>query len=152
VGAAIGEELVYELAPSDPHETRVCTSPLLASPSVEAARALADLVEISPQLEAAAVVDEDGQMIGSVGVREARAAVLARAVRELLAGAAEVHSDGGRVTQLHATAVDGDVFAVSGEDGRTIVAVASVRGAPGLVFYDLKQCLIRLRGEPNGAA
>ena len=109
---------------------------------MDPARALADLLEISPQLEAAAVVASDSELVGSVGVPEARATVLARAVRELLDGAA--FRAEGRVTQVHAELDEGDVFAVAGEDGRAIVAVASGRPAPGLVFYDLKGCLARL--------
>ncbi|HZT85804.1 MAG TPA: hypothetical protein VE984_10355 [Gaiellaceae bacterium] len=107
---------------------------------MEAARALADLVEISPQIEAAAVVDEDGETAGSVGVPEGRTGLLARAVRELLDGAAAFRSEG-RVTQLHASLAAGDVFAVTDADTRTIVAVTRGRTAPGLVFYDLKRCL-----------
>ena len=108
---------------------------------MEAARALADLVEISPQIEAAAVVTGDGELAGSVGVPEARAGVLARSVRELLEGAAAFRSDNGRIIQLHAELAAGDVFAVTGADERTIVAVTVGRTSPGLVFYDLKRCL-----------
>ena len=107
---------------------------------MDAAAALADLVEISPQIEAAAVIDGDGELAGSVGIPEARGGVLARAVEELLEGAAAFRSDQGRVTQLHAELVGGDVFAVA-EGERTIVAVARERAASGLVFYDLKHCL-----------
>jgi hypothetical protein len=114
---------------------------------VEPARALADLVEISPQLEAAAVVAGDGEVVGSVGVPEERAGVLAGALRELLDGAA--FRAEGRVTQVHAELDDGDLFAVTGEDARTIVAVAGGRPAPGLVFYDLKRCLARLEQEAD---
>jgi hypothetical protein len=106
---------------------------------VDPARALADLVEISPQLQAAAVMTGDGEVVGSVGVPEARAGVLVGALRELLDGAA--FRAEGRVTQVHAELDDGDVFAVTGEDARAIVAVAGGRPAPGLVFYDLKRCL-----------
>jgi hypothetical protein len=107
---------------------------------MDAAAALADLVEISPQIEAAAVVDRSGEMAGSVGVPDARATVLARAVRELLDGAAAFRSDQGRVTQLHAELAGGDLFAVA-DDGQAIVAVAREPATPGLVFYDLKRCL-----------
>jgi hypothetical protein len=48
------------------------------------------------------------------------------------------------VTQVHAELDEGDVFAVAGDGARTIVAVATGRPAPGLVFYDLKRCLARL--------
>jgi len=107
---------------------------------MDAAAALADLVEISPQISAAAVVAQSGELAGSVGVHEARAAGLARAVRELLDGAAAFRSDQGRVTQLHAELAEGDLFAVAAED-QAIVAVARERATPGLVFYDLKRCL-----------
>jgi hypothetical protein len=117
----------------------VCTLPLLASALVNPGRALADLVEISSQLQAAALLGGDGEVVGSVGVPETRAGVLAQAVRELL-DAAAFRAEGG-VTQVHAELDDGDVFAVAGDGGRTIVAVASGRPAPGLVFYDLKRCL-----------
>ena len=114
---------------------------------MEAARALADLVEISPQIEAAAVVAGDGELAGSVGVPNTRGTVLARAVRELLDGAAAFRSEGSRVTQVHAELADGDVFAVTGADERTVVAVVRDRATPGLVFYDLKRCLAALDDE-----
>lgn len=106
---------------------------------MEAARALADLVEVSPQIEAAVVVAADGEMAGSVGVPEARSSLLARAVRELVDGAS--FRSEGRVTQLHAELAGGHVFAVTGAGERTIVAVTEEDASPGLVFYDLKRCL-----------
>ena len=114
--------------------------------AMDAAAALADLVEISPQIETAAVVTRDGDLTASVGVPEARSSVLARAVRELLDGAAAFRSDQGRVTQLHAELSCGDVFAVAGDE-QAIVAVARGRAAPGLVFYDLKRCLAAVGDE-----
>jgi predicted regulator of Ras-like GTPase activity (Roadblock/LC7/MglB family) len=113
---------------------------------MDAAAALADLVEISPQIEAAAIVSGEGETVGSVGVPEARADLLGRAALELLDRAGAFRTDG-RVTQLHAALDDGDVFAVAGSGGRTIVAVAGEQATPGLVFYDLKQCLGRLADE-----
>jgi len=113
---------------------------------MEAARALADLVEISPQIEAAAVVSHDGELAGSVGVPEPRASLLARAVRELLDGAAAFRSDEARVAQLHAELAGGDVFVVAADE-RAIVAVARERATPGLVFYDLKRCLAAVADE-----
>jgi len=120
---------------------------------VEPAQALADLVEISPQIEAAAVVSGEGEILGSIGVPEGRGGILARTVRELLAGAASFRSDDRRVTQLHAElGDDGDLFAVTGAGERTIVAVASRSATPGLVFYDLKRCLAAaVEPEPEPA-
>ena len=114
---------------------------------MDVGRALADLVEISPQIEAAAVVRRDGELAGSVGIPAARGTVLGRAVRELLDGAAAFRNDQGRVTQLHAELADGDVFAVADPEERTIVAVTRARAAPGLVFYDLKRCLAAVADE-----
>ncbi len=113
---------------------------------MEAVRALADLVEISPQIEAAAVVTGGGELHGSVGVPARRAGVLARSIRELLDGAAAYPSEG-RVTQLHAELAGGELFAVTGADERTIVAVTVGRVSPGLVFYDLKRCLAAVSNE-----
>ena len=114
---------------------------------MEAARALADLVEISPQIEAAAIVTGDGEPAGSVGVPETRARDLSRAARELLESAGAFRGDESRVTQLHAELAAGNVFAVTSPDGRTIVAVTGERTAPGLLFYDLKRCLAAVADE-----
>ena len=114
---------------------------------MEAARALADLVEISPQIEAAAVVSGEGELAGSVGLPEARAIVLARSVWELLEAAVAFPGGDGRVTQLHAELTGGDVFAVTDTGERTIVAVTGGRVPPGLVFYDLKRCLAAVADE-----
>ena len=118
---------------------------------MDAAAALADLVEISPQIEAAAVVSSDGELAGSVGVPEARAAVLARAARELLEGSAAFRGDRARVTQLRAELAGGDVFAVAGDE-QAIIAVARERVAPGLFFYDLKRCLAALGARQEDRA
>ena len=115
---------------------------------MNAARALADLVEISPQIEAAAIVGGDGEIAGTVRVPEARAAVLARCVQELLEGAGAFRRDESRVTQLQAELGEGQVFAVQGDGARTIVAVTSEQAAPGLLFYDLKRCLAAVGDEP----
>lgn len=117
---------------------------------MDAGRALADLIEISPQIEAAAVVAGDGALAGSVGVPEAGTEALVRALRELLDRAAAFRSDGSRVTQIHAALGDGEVFAVVGEGGRAVVAVVRERTAPGLVLYDLKRCLAAVEKEDDG--
>jgi hypothetical protein len=114
---------------------------------MDAVRALADLVEISPQIETAAIVTGGAELEGSIGLPEAQAGVLARSVRDLLDGAAAYPRDDGRVTQLHARLVGGELFAVTGSDERTIVAIAAGRVSAGLVFYDLKRCLAAAAGE-----
>ena len=93
----------------------------------------------------------DGAVAGAVGVPENRADAFARAGRELLEGAAAFRSDGIRVTQIHAAVDGGEVFAVTGAEGRIVVAVVSERTAPGLVFYDLKRCLAAVEEDRVGA-
>jgi hypothetical protein len=68
-------------------------------------------------------------------------------VQELLAGAAAYRRDDGRVTQLHAELAGGDLFAVTGVDERTVIAVTGGRVSAGLVFYDLKRCLAAVADE-----
>ncbi|MGH3009257.1 MAG: hypothetical protein ACRDLM_07625 [Gaiellaceae bacterium] len=111
---------------------------------MEAAAALADLVEISPQIEAATVFDANDEPLGSVGVSDWWAEAVARAGRALLEEAADARADGGAVTQIHASLGKGDVFAVGRRGERAIVAVTGPRQAAGLVFYDLKRCLASL--------
>jgi len=97
-------------------------------------------------------VTGEGETAGMVRVPAGRKSVLARAVRELLDGAAASRHDGRRVTQLHAALAGGDVFAVTGANGQAIVAIVKGPAAPGLFFYDLKRCLAALGEEWDGAA
>jgi hypothetical protein len=122
---------------------------------MDAARALADLVEISPQIEAAAVFEGNEEPLGAVGVSDWWSTAVTRAGKALLEGAAESGGHGGTVTQLHASLREGDVFVVGSPGERTIVAVTAPRQAPGLLFYDLKRCLASLQPsepEPEPAA
>lgn len=121
-----------------------------------AAQALADLAEISPQVEAALVFDAGDRVAGAVGVPEGREALLVGAARELVQAAAESGREGGSVTQIHASLGEHDLFLVGGGSGeRGIVAVTAGRSAPGLVFYDLKRCLAAVaeaEAEPEPTA
>jgi hypothetical protein len=108
-------------------------------------QALADLTEISSQVEAAALFDGKGG-IEAATLPDANGFV--RAVQDLMAAAAEARS--GTVTQLEAATSDGSVFVV--RDGDSYIA-ATTRPEPtvALVFYDLKTALRASRG-PSGEA
>lgn len=107
---------------------------------VDAAQALADLTEISSQIEAAVLFDESGEIAGATLADEGSARALAQAAGELLERAAAFRSEGGEVTQLEASTHEGSVFVV--RDGpRRIVATTGPAPTVGLVFYDLKSCL-----------
>ena len=111
------------------------------------AQALADLTEISTQIEAAVVLDREGTVVGST-LDDERAGRLASSALELLRGA-EKHrpkADGvAELVQLDVALRDGSVFVVVADD-RVIAATTRPEPTVGLVFYDLKSCL-RALGE-----
>jgi predicted regulator of Ras-like GTPase activity (Roadblock/LC7/MglB family) len=108
---------------------------------MDAAQALADLTEISSQIQAAALIESDGEIAASTLADEARSRELVRAARELVTAAETVRSHGGEaLTQLEVATGEGSIFVVR-DGGRTIVATTSPEPTVGLVFYDLKSCL-----------
>jgi len=108
--------------------------------TMDAQQALADLTEISSQIEAAVVFDDKGQVAGSTFGDEGRADALASGAGELLAAAESVKTGESTLTQLEVATTDGSVFVV--RDGKTCIA-ATTGSEPtvGLVFYDLKSAL-----------
>ena len=117
---------------------------------MDAAQALADLTEISSQIQAAALIEPDGEIAAATVADESRARELARVAQELLGAAEAVRSLGGEaLTQLEVATGEGSVFVVR-DGGRTIVATTSAEPTVGLVFYDLKSCL-RSASNEEGA-
>ena len=105
---------------------------------MEAAQALADLVEISSQIESAVLAKSDGSILASTLADEERSQAVIREALDLVGG-------DGNPTQVEAILPEGCVFVVR-DDERLVVAVTSRDPTSGLVFYDLKTCL-RLAGE-----
>jgi predicted regulator of Ras-like GTPase activity (Roadblock/LC7/MglB family) len=113
---------------------------------MDAQQALADLTEISSQIQAAVVFDDKGGVAASTIADEARAKELAEGAVRLLEHAEQVQS-GRRLTQLEAATFDGSVFVVS--DGATrIAATTPPEPTVGLVFYDLKSAVRSITAEP----
>jgi hypothetical protein len=103
---------------------------------MDAAQAIADLTEISPQVRNVVALAADGAPTGS-NLADAAAQRLADGARRLL-DAAEAMRPG--VQQLEAATLAGSVFVV--RDGeRLIAATTTPEPTVGLVFYDLKTCL-----------
>ena len=114
---------------------------------MDAAQALADLVEISSQIESAVLAGRDGAVLGLDVRRRRRAEAIAAEARELLEAAAGAT---GEPSQVEVAFHEGCVFVVT--DGERLVAAVTGRDpTAGLVFYDLKTCL-RLSGEEEPAA
>ncbi len=121
---------------------------MLGSAPVDPARALSDLMEISTQIRAAAILDTDGSLIASTLSDEDAARRLAQAARALWDEAEKAGgAPGASLVQLEAAALAGSVLVVRGEAGRTVAAVTRPEPTAGLVFYDLKNCLRTLVAE-----
>jgi predicted regulator of Ras-like GTPase activity (Roadblock/LC7/MglB family) len=104
---------------------------------MDAARAIADLTEISPQVRKVVAVAADGSVTGSNLPDEAAAQRLADGARRLHEAAEELRPG---VLQLEAATLAGSVFVI--RDGeRMIAATTTPEPTVGLVFYDLKSCL-----------
>ena len=113
---------------------------------MDAARALADLTEISSQVECAVLFGSGGEVLGSTLGDAETSASLARAAGELLEGAASFRTGEVAVTQIEAATAEGGVFVVRDAE-RCIVATTSPQPTAGLVFYDLKSCLRSAGGD-----
>ena len=117
---------------------------------MDAQQALADLTEISSQIQAAVVFDEQGKVAGSTLDDTARADGLAAAAKELLAAAEDVKPGESRLTQLEVATDEGSVFVVREGDGKTcIAATTGSNPTVGLVFYDLKSALRNVKPKPK---
>jgi predicted regulator of Ras-like GTPase activity (Roadblock/LC7/MglB family) len=113
---------------------------------MDAAQAIADLTEISPQVRHVVVIGADGRLGGSNLADEAAAGRFAEGARDLVEAAEELRPG---VSQLEAATVEGSVFVV--RDGeRVIAATTTPEPTVGLVFYDLKTCLRSIE-EPQPA-
>ncbi len=105
------------------------------------AEAIAELKELSTQIEAVVLASRDGHVTAS-SLHAGAADQVAGSAGSLLGGADEVRRDMGResLTQVQAVTPDGSVFVVV--DGERL-AIATTGNDPtvGLVFYDLKTLL-----------
>jgi predicted regulator of Ras-like GTPase activity (Roadblock/LC7/MglB family) len=117
---------------------------------MDAQQALSDLTEISSQIEAAVVFDDQGKVAGSTLAEGGRADELAKAAAALVAAAGGVKTGESVLTQLEVSTGEGSVFVV--RDGKTYIA-ATTGGNPtaGLVFYDLKSALRSVKPAAKSA-
>jgi predicted regulator of Ras-like GTPase activity (Roadblock/LC7/MglB family) len=115
---------------------------------MDAQQALADLTEISSQVEAAVVFDDKGKVVGST---LPSGDALAKSAADLLAAAEEVRTGDSPLTQLEIATGEGSVFVV--RDAKlTIAATTGPAPTVGLVFYDLKSALRSVKPKPRPRA
>jgi predicted regulator of Ras-like GTPase activity (Roadblock/LC7/MglB family) len=115
---------------------------------MDAQQALADLTEISSQIEAAVVFDEKGKVVGST-LPDGDA--FAKAAADLLAAAEELKTGDSALAQLEIATGEGSVFVVR-EGKTTIAATTAPEPTAGLVFYDLKSALRSVKPAPRARA
>ena len=115
---------------------------------MDVAQALAELTELSSQVERAVVLDASGTLLGSTSSDESASGHLAAAARELVAAAADLHPSSGEVTRVEVVLADGALFVLE-ESGRTIAAVTRPHPTAGLVAYDLRTCLHAIDKTPK---
>ncbi len=120
--------------------------------AVDAAQALADLTEISSQIVHAAIVGENGSVLGTTLADEHRARRFVEGVSRLVEEAETVRQAHGLagLAQLEAATLDGSIFVVMGGN-RMVAALTRPEPTVGLVFYDLKHCLRSIDEEPKPA-
>jgi hypothetical protein len=111
---------------------------------MDAAQAIAELTEISPQIRNVVAAGADGSILGSNLPAEAAATLLLERARRLLEAAEQARPG---VAQLEAATQAGSVF-VARDGGRLIAATTTPEPTVGLVFYDLKTCLRSIEQEP----
>jgi predicted regulator of Ras-like GTPase activity (Roadblock/LC7/MglB family) len=118
---------------------------------MDAQQALADLTEISSQIQAAVVFDEKGKVAGSTLGESGRADQLAKAAIELLTAAEQVKPGESPLAQLEVATGEGSVFVV--REGKTsIAATTGSNPTVGLVFYDLKSTLRSMQAPARAPA
>jgi predicted regulator of Ras-like GTPase activity (Roadblock/LC7/MglB family) len=115
---------------------------------MDAQQALADLTEISSQIQAAVVFDDKGKLAGST-LPDGDG--FARAAAELLGAAEEVKTGDSPLVQLEVATAEGSVFIVR-EGKATIAATTAAAPTVGLVFYDLKSALRSMKPSPKRPA
>jgi predicted regulator of Ras-like GTPase activity (Roadblock/LC7/MglB family) len=115
---------------------------------VEPRQALADLTEISNQLESAVLAGSDGSVEASTLVDEERAKAIATNAAALLESARDTADGARELTQVQAATREGCVFVVR-DERHVLAAVTGPDPTVGLVFYDLKTTLSAVGEEPE---
>lgn len=110
---------------------------------MEPSQAIADLTEISSQIEAVVVADEDGEPLASSSDDAGAARALAHAAAEIFRAAGDPAP-----VQVEVSTPTGSLFAAR-ESGRVVAAVTAPSPPSGLVLYDLRTCLRQVVAEPD---
>ena len=111
---------------------------------MDASAALAELVGLSTQVVEAVIVGTDGAVEAAHAAGEERAQALAEAGGSLLAAAAAIRPSAPPVERVHVDLERGSLVVVRDAE-RSIVATTVAEPTAGLVAFDLRAALRRLR-------
>ena len=113
-----------------------------------ASSALAELLEVSPQVDAAVILERDGgrTLASAPAASDRMASRLGDTCAKILAAAERARTELGRepVSQIEVATPDGHVFVVA-DSTWIVAAVTDADPTVGLVFYDLKTALRSVR-------
>jgi len=115
---------------------------------MDAAKALAELTELSSQVERALVLEAGGEILAATDENALDAEVLAGAAQALVASAGDLHSTAADVARVEVELAEGGLFVLR-EGGRTIAATTGPGPTSGLVVYDLRTCLNAITDKPK---
>jgi predicted regulator of Ras-like GTPase activity (Roadblock/LC7/MglB family) len=113
---------------------------------MDASSALSDLVGLSTQVVEAVITGPEGRVEAARTSGDERTATLAASGAELIAAAADIRAGGPAVESVHVD-LEGGSLVVVGDGVRTIVATTVAEPTVGLVAYDLRATLAKLREE-----
>jgi len=122
-----------------------------------ASNALDELLDVSPQVDAAVILQRDGsrpQLVASAPAASDRMADrFGDTCVRILAAADRARDELGRepVAQVEIASADGHVFVVA-DNAWIVAAVTAADPTVGLVFYDLKTALRTVREAGSGSA
>jgi len=114
---------------------------------MRAAEALADLADLSTQVRVAVLAEQDGSVLASTLADEERFREIAVAARNALDAADRLRAHGDADVSALEAAVPGGSLFVASDDGVLIAATTGPEEPAGLVLYDLRSCLRRLRED-----
>ena len=114
---------------------------------MDASAALAELVGVSTQVLEAVITGPGGEIEAARTPGDERSRALAAHGAELLAAAAAIRADGASSVERVHVDLDRGSLAVASDGVRTVVATTVAEPTVGLVAYDLRAVLARLRGD-----
>jgi hypothetical protein len=112
---------------------------------MDAKSLLADLLEVSGQVEAAAIVTRAGEVVA--GTDEESASALGTAIHSLAGSANDVSGPTDQALVQLQVSLSGSCVFIAQDEQHSIGCVTVPHPTAGLVFYDLKSTLRRLAGD-----